>query len=78
MHTLRKVSDTQWTVGYYRPPIPGDPHNVWLTVVAFNSPRLAAAAVSALNGGGTFESFTEQMWLDLEKGLASAAVAKPA
>lgn len=78
MHTVKKVSDTQWEVGYYRPPIQGDPHNVWTRLVVFKYARQAAAAVSALNGGGTADSFTEQMWEQLELTLGVASDPLPA
>ena len=78
MHTLRKLSDTQWEVGYYRPPVQGDPHNVWELLVVVSDARHAAAIVSALNGGGSTEAFTEGAWDELRRSLALVPAAKPA
>jgi len=65
MHTFKRVNDTCYEVGYYRPPVQGMPHNVWYPLVAFSDIRLASAVVSALNGGGCDQAFTEAAWYTL-------------
>ena len=75
MHTARRVSDTAWEVGYFRPPIQGANYYVWVGLVVFTDARHAAAAVSALNGGGSDAAFSEASWQQMK--AATIPVATP-